>query len=288
MSGTASDARPLPVRTSPAPFTIAAILPEPATAMQALWGLEALARQLPAARLVAAHIQVDPRSYAAGQEETDLQLMRTATEGSVAERAAATRRIFDAWSHSAGSIGARTMWHETMGSEETAISEFAAQVDMIVLARPRNLDSRDAFHAAIFSHRLVLVIPETKSSASTFCQHVAVGWNQAKEVDHVVLQALPVLRLAERVTLISIDGGNPDPVHDYMMRALEEVGVRSELKTVRTRNAIAPTLLDEARKIGAQALLMGAYRHGQLWEQIVGGITREVVQNSPIPVFLAH
>ncbi|HVX28968.1 MAG TPA: universal stress protein [Nitrolancea sp.] len=288
MSAGANDRQMPAVKTSSAPFTIAAVLPEPATALQALWGMEALARQLPAARLVAAHVQVDPHRYAADQEEIDLQLLRTRTEGSPTERATAIRRVFDTWARSAGTIGQRTMWHETIGAEETAISAFAAEVDLIVLARPQNLDSRDAFHAAIFSHRLVLVIPETRSSASSFCQHIAVGWNQAKEVDHVVLQALPVLRLAERVTLISIDDGNPDPVHDYMMRALEEVGVRPELRTVRTNNSIARTLVDEAHKIGAQALVMGAYRHGQIWEQIVGGITREVVRTSPIPVFLAH
>jgi nucleotide-binding universal stress UspA family protein len=273
----------------PVSYTIAAVLPEAATAPSVLHGLEQLAKLLPAARLVALHVEVDPRHLVADDEEIVVQRLREKREGTAAERAVAVRKVFDEWWHSNGSIGARTTWRKLVGAEETALIQAMKDIDLAILPRPGNLDSQDALHAAIFSHRLVLIMPPSAAAGTGFCRHVAIGWKPGKLVDEVVLLSMPILRIAERVTLLAIDQQDADFSHDYVLRTLVELGVEPELIRIDSSGSqVGHRLLDEARRIGAGSLIVGAYRRGQMIEQILGGVTRELVAQSDIPLFLAH
>jgi nucleotide-binding universal stress UspA family protein len=272
----------------PISYTIAAILPEPATAAVVLRGLEQMARMLPAAKLVALHIEVDPGRLVADDEEIGLQRLREKREGTAAERATAVKKIFDDWWHASGSVGARTAWRKVVGAEEAALREAMNDIELAILPRPSNLDSRDALHAAIFSHHLVLIMPPAASGAS-LCRHVAVGWKPGKLIDEVVLLSMPILHLAERVTLLAVDQPRADYSHDPALRALKEVGIEPGLIRIDSQSGkIGHALLDEARRIGANSLIAGAFRRGQLIEQILGGVTRDLIEQSELPLFLAH
>lgn len=43
-----------------------------------------------------------------------------------------------------------------------------------------------------------------------------------------------------------------------------------------------------ADKLGAGLIVMGAYSHSWFREYIIGGVTREIVSDPPVPVLLAH
>jgi nucleotide-binding universal stress UspA family protein len=47
-------------------------------------------------------------------------------------------------------------------------------------------------------------------------------------------------------------------------------------------------LLDCAISVGADMLVLGAYGHSRAEEWLLGGVTRELTQTSPIPLFLSH
>ena len=46
--------------------------------------------------------------------------------------------------------------------------------------------------------------------------------------------------------------------------------------------------MEEARKAGADLLVMGAYGHSRLRETVLGGATRDVLRHGVLPVMLAH
>ena len=54
------------------------------------------------------------------------------------------------------------------------------------------------------------------------------------------------------------------------------------------RKRTGEALLDQARALGADILVMGAYTHSRLRQIIFGGTTRYVMENTDIPVLLAH
>jgi len=47
-------------------------------------------------------------------------------------------------------------------------------------------------------------------------------------------------------------------------------------------------LLDRARELGADLLIMGAYTHSPLREKLLGGTTRSVLAHADLPVLLRH
>jgi len=54
-----------------------------------------------------------------------------------------------------------------------------------------------------------------------------------------------------------------------------------------TDGDIAATLGRHARMIGADLLVMGAYGHAKIVELILGGVTRSMISEPPIPAFMS-
>lgn len=50
----------------------------------------------------------------------------------------------------------------------------------------------------------------------------------------------------------------------------------------------AETVLEQARHISADLIVAGAYGHSRLLEWLVGGMTRELLAQTPIPILMAH
>jgi nucleotide-binding universal stress UspA family protein len=48
------------------------------------------------------------------------------------------------------------------------------------------------------------------------------------------------------------------------------------------------TLLDTAKALRADLLVMGAYAHSPLREMLLGGVTRYVLAHAEIPVLMRH
>jgi nucleotide-binding universal stress UspA family protein len=47
-------------------------------------------------------------------------------------------------------------------------------------------------------------------------------------------------------------------------------------------------LARQLRDVNADMLVMGAYGHSRFREAIMGGATRDMLENAQVPVFLAH
>jgi nucleotide-binding universal stress UspA family protein len=47
-------------------------------------------------------------------------------------------------------------------------------------------------------------------------------------------------------------------------------------------------IIGQAADMNADMIIMGAYGHARLREIILGGVTRDLLKQSPVPLFLAH
>ena len=50
----------------------------------------------------------------------------------------------------------------------------------------------------------------------------------------------------------------------------------------------AEVILEQARQLGARLLVMGAYGQPAIREFFFGSVTRTVLKESPVPLFLYH
>jgi nucleotide-binding universal stress UspA family protein len=71
---------------------------------------------------------------------------------------------------------------------------------------------------------------------------------------------------------------------------LKDQGISAEVRHVHTQPGqhIGARLLSEAEAVAADAIVMGAFRFGQIFEWVFGGVTHEVLRNTRLPVFMMH
>jgi nucleotide-binding universal stress UspA family protein len=249
------------------------------------------ARSLPHASIKALHVTVDPEHMVAASEEIELQRLRARAEGSAVQRAEATHAAFIAWSVDAGDGAPDVEWKNITGAEEATVCQEAKAADVIVLvlARDVGLDAGDALHAAIFrSGKPVLVVPSGwRGGARASFDHVAVGLDDSEAARHAIEGAGPWLRAARRVTAIRI--GQRDEAALGLTHLLSEAGTEPDLHVVPRRGSdLGAQIVAEAKAIGADMLVTGAYRHSQIVEWILGGTTRHILAAADLPLLLAH
>ncbi|HSC17952.1 MAG TPA: universal stress protein [Rhizomicrobium sp.] len=119
--------------------------------------------------------------------------------------------------------------------------------------------------------------------------NIAVGWDGSMTAAHALTAALPYLRNAQTVTLISVrrrpetDGG--EEAKNYL--ALHRIAA-SICAVEPSTHSIAETLLETVSERGCDLLAIGGYGHSHLRETLFGGVTQYVMSHAALPVFLAH
>lgn len=104
--------------------------------------------------------------------------------------------------------------------------------------------------------------------------------------------ALPLLKLAKAVTVLSIDPerdtGDRMPSADTALH-LARHGVAAEgTSTLGLDISVGDLLLSRAADLGADLIVMGAYGHSRVREFVLGGATRHILQHMTVPVLMSH
>ncbi|WP_241213215.1 universal stress protein [Sphingomonas sp. ABOLE] len=248
------------------------------------------AASLGGASVEALNVIVDPEHIVASSEEIEFQRLRERDEGTAQARGDAAHAAFVAWNAGAGEGMPRVDWRSIVGTEEAVVTREAATADaLIVIARERTMDTADALHAAIFStdKPALIVPPGWRANGRTRFAHMAVGLSDSDNARHAIEAAAPWLRMAERVTAIRI-GAADDPALQ-LEPLLDSICVRHERHIVpRLDDNLGAQLVAEAKAVGADLLVTGAYRHNQLIEWLLGGTTRHILAAADMPLLMAH
>lgn len=193
------------------------------------------------------------------------------------------RSLYDQWLQQSG---ADARWTDVEDRAPMIMSERGSRADLIVTAQPDDRLARQSLSAALFgTDRPVLLVPP--GSDPTFGRSVAIAWRDERCAIKAIIPALRLLAGAERVhVLIGVRGREPGP---GMPRVLLEHGIPAELHVLRIGSGpFGQTLLDAARGLGADMLVMGAYAHSPLREFILGGVTRYMIEHADMPMLMRH
>jgi nucleotide-binding universal stress UspA family protein len=186
--------------------------------------------------------------------------------------------------------GARFRWRGGSAIEDVALGSLARVYDLTVLSRPGSRGGRMATleYALFDSGRPVLMAPP--SSPKSFGQTVLIHWNASTEMSRAIAMAMPILRMAKRVLLLTVEGSIVSgPTAEDGLGHLEAHGIAATEKTVDAHGQRpGEIILAEARAQGADLLTKGAYTQSRLRQMIFGGATRHVLAAAELPVFLAH
>ncbi len=143
------------------------------------------------------------------------------------------------------------------------------------------------------SGRPLLVLPFA-GSFEALGANVLVGWNASREAARAVNDAIPLLQAAKKVTVLSINprrgiaGDGEVPAADIALH-LARHGIAAEAAhTVADDISDGDALLSYAADIGADLLVCGMYGHSRLHELAFGGVTRSLLSEMTLPVFMVH
>lgn len=184
-------------------------------------------------------------------------------------------------------------WLDNAPEGEGFVGSYGRVFDVIVLGRPDTSAMRlhnKALESGMFeSGRPVLICPP--SPPRTIGTNVLVHWNCSTEQARTTALAMPLLRGAERVTVLNVIGGAtvPGPTADQTVSYLQRNGVAATLKTVDLNGTTTgQAVLATASSLGCDLLIKGAYTQSRLRQMIFGGTTQHILEHAGLPVLLAH
>lgn len=187
-------------------------------------------------------------------------------------------------------------WPREEVAEDDYIGSRGRVFDLIVLGRPGSEAQNPRMpplEAALFeSGRPVLIVPP--SVPKTIGRNVLVSWNRSTEQAHTNAFALPLLRLADKVTVLTVEGGSTTgPSGEEAARHLRRNGVKATALTVKPGarsggEGIGEVTLEHAAALGCDLVVKSAYTQSRLRQMIFGGATRHILAKATLPVFMAH
>jgi hypothetical protein len=229
---------------------------------------------------------------AAEAEPTVLSLLQERTTPPAQDMATAD---FAAFAHRLGVPEAS--WVVAQAGVAQVLRKLGAWHDLAVLERDM-IEPEGLFEVlgeALLACRMpCLILPPGTGAAPGF-ERIAIGWNGSLEAVRAIHAALPLLAAADEVRIFDGAGARDDENGEDGLPFFEPYGylarhgIAVRLHTIHAdAQAAGSALLEEARRMRADLLVMGAYGHSRLRERVLGGATRYVLAHAEIPVLMQH
>jgi nucleotide-binding universal stress UspA family protein len=122
-------------------------------------------------------------------------------------------------------------------------------------------------------------------------KRIGICWDGSRHAARAVREAAPFLTQADAIVCLSINGAAtaaPGASIKELGRYLANHGQSARLVDMPlSRVGVQPLLLSLAADESLDMLVMGAYGHSPLRENILGGVTREMLQSMTIPTLMS-
>ncbi|CAO4139455.1 universal stress protein [Methylorubrum aminovorans] len=187
----------------------------------------------------------------------------------------------------------RTDWCSAPTDPLTFLLAQARTADLVVVGRQGPADGDPGLMAAptgallMEVGRPVLVVPPGIEHIAA--KRIVVAWKDTREARRALHDALPFLGRPEQAFVVAV---GPDAHHVGAEGAAEYLsghGIKATTHLLPSP-AIGPAdeLLRFAQREDADLIVMGAYGHSRLREWMFGGVTRDVLQTTPICCLMSH
>jgi len=186
--------------------------------------------------------------------------------------------------------GPSASYFEMHGHFDDCLSRAGQLADLIVfgpMGESDRLGLTEAFESALLkTGSPVLLGSETQHGEF---RNIAIGWNGSAASAHAVSAALPYLSKAQSVQVISVQNASSDADMDRILDYLRVHAISATVARVdASPRAVGDALLETAKSNGADLLVIGGYGHSRLREWFSGGVTRRVLSQATLPLFLVH
>ncbi|MGF3021717.1 universal stress protein [Methylobacterium aquaticum] len=186
----------------------------------------------------------------------------------------------------------RTDWRQGEAGAEAFLVRQALAADLVVVGRDPQGDGAGALGAApgpvlMEVGRPVLAVPPRTDRLAA--ARIVVAWKDAPEARRAVTAALPFITRADQVFVVSVGSEarleGAGEVADHLAR--HGAHVTAHPLTGPTRD-VAGEILRFAAQQDADLVVMGGYGHSRLREWLLGGVTRDILDDAPLCCLMCH
>jgi nucleotide-binding universal stress UspA family protein len=185
------------------------------------------------------------------------------------------------------------------GPAAVAVPQYARYADLCILGQnepegPASVDYTFSEQLLFVTGRPVLFVP-SEHSYKMLGHHIVVAWNSSRPAARSLNDALPIIERADRTTIVMINPSDfidthEGPPGEQLAEHLTRHAATVDIKRIENiaHGAIADRLQAEARALGADLMVAGAFGHPRLWEKMLGGVTHDLITRMRLPIFMSH
>jgi nucleotide-binding universal stress UspA family protein len=190
--------------------------------------------------------------------------------------------------------------HVVEGQVIPILREHTKYSDLLLLGQDQPDDPDNSSYgladALLFEGACACMVVPHSGKLEAPGKRVLLTWNASRESARALREAMPFLTRAETVVVLSSepDGGDSETARGHphaleLDRLLKSHGIEAVSSGISdTDITTTDAIIGQAADMNADMIIMGAYGHARLREIILGGVTRDLLKQSPVPLFLAH
>ena len=193
---------------------------------------------------------------------------------------------------------AATGWRALRGSVPGGLANEARYSDLLILGQPDPDDeqslTRSLADQVIFTAGCpCLLIPYIGARAG-FGHSPLIAWDGSREAARAIHDALPLLKLAGKATVLiaqpeKLEADLGDLPGAMISEHLARHDITVEVEVLRGGvQDTSEAILSYADAYDYDLIIMGAYGHSRWREIVLGGVTRQIMTDMRIPVFMSH
>jgi nucleotide-binding universal stress UspA family protein len=211
-------------------------------------------------------------------------------EAGLRDQEQSVRSEFEAAVHRAG-VSAEWLHHDGEIMDGLAYHSHVSDLLVVSQTPPETVEDivtgNRPDHAMLVSGCGTLIVPHSEAPPEAG-RRVLIAWERTREATRAVHDALPILRRATSVTILTCRATRERP--GQALRAhLERHGVRAEVRAdYGDSDEIGEIILEHAAELSTDLIVMGAYGHSRLREMVLGGTTNHMLSHATVPLLMSR
>ena len=197
----------------------------------------------------------------------------------------------------AGTAARRVEWRSALELPTEFVLREVRSADLVIIGSTRHPALRDPYRCIdpgtvlLRAGRPILLVPPGVTALAG--KRVAVAWRDTREARRAIVDALPFLQKAETVAIVEFCEPGEEASAQRRLDEVTQFLLRHDVRTAYERvrpidvtvtNALSRFVQDDAIDL----IVAGGYGHTRLGEWIFGGVTHDLLTDSPVCCLLSH
>jgi nucleotide-binding universal stress UspA family protein len=182
-------------------------------------------------------------------------------------------------------------WLSCDGAFTRTITRLGRYCDLIAVGRGSpyfHLDPDHLGELLVQAGRPILIAPKTPCHCKF--EVIAIAWKDTAQSAHAMTAANAFLGQAKKVFILQAEEEGAETAAAEALAQQSRWGIRD----IEVRSLAAPegktarAIVSAATSLGVDLLVAGGYGHSRAREFVLGGVTRALLEDCPLPVLIAH